>query len=135
MPRLHSKNDAESLVRRYQRMLNKSLNGEYDEDKSQMYRRCLKYFSQMTKAWPEWCRDDPRYKTIYAEAKRKGWTVDHTVPLNNPIVCGLHVPWNLEPMPPAQNFAKSNHWWPDMPNAIEDMFGPAEPHQMCLVGI
>lgn len=39
--------------------------------------------------------------------------VDHVVPLNHPLVCGLTVPWNLEVVPAARNAAKSNRWCPD----------------------
>lgn len=41
--------------------------------------------------------------------------VDHIVPLNHPIVCGLNVPWNLRVIPYIDNQNKSNNWWPDMP--------------------
>lgn len=43
------------------------------------------------------------------------WTVDHYVPLQNPLVCGLHVPWNLDPMRRDVNSLKGNKVWPDMP--------------------
>ena len=45
------------------------------------------------------------------------WQVDHIVPLNNDLVCGLHCEANLQVIPAVTNLAKSNDWWPDMPDA------------------
>ena len=42
------------------------------------------------------------------------WNVDHIVPLISPKVCGLHVHANLQVIPEAANFRKSNKHWPDM---------------------
>lgn len=42
------------------------------------------------------------------------YSVDHIVPLNHPLVCGLHVESNLRVMLLAENQAKGNAWWPDM---------------------
>ena len=43
------------------------------------------------------------------------WHVDHTVPLQSSIVCGLHVEHNLRVIPAVQNMSKHNRYWPDMP--------------------
>jgi hypothetical protein len=45
------------------------------------------------------------------------YEVDHIVPLNHPLVCGLHVPANLKVVTRAQNRSKHNRHWPDMPDA------------------
>lgn len=58
---------------------------------------------------------------IYAECKQINLTsdvkhaVDHIVPLQNPLVCGLHTLANLRIITFSENSAKRNWHWPDMP--------------------
>lgn len=65
-------------------------------------------------ACPVWA-DKKIIGSIYKEAKRTKYHVDHIVPLINPLVCGLHVEYNLQIMPPFDNMSKGNRYWPDMP--------------------
>lgn len=43
------------------------------------------------------------------------WEVDHIVPLCSKVVSGLHVEHNLQVILKTHNRAKSNKYWPDMP--------------------
>lgn len=63
---------------------------------------------------PVWYSDKPVRK-IYEKAKQYGFHVDHIVPLQSDLVCGLHVFDNLQLMHPSENCAKNNKFWPYMP--------------------
>ncbi len=75
---------------------------------------------------PEWA-DIDAIRAVYAEAERLTKEtgivhhVDHIVPLHSPIVSGLHWHGNLRPLPAAENIAKGNLIWPDMPDDPQDV--------------
>ena len=78
---------------------------------SNALRRSLK-----KQATPKWLNNEDLWmiEEIYELAQlRKNttkvdWHVDHIVPLVSNIVCGLHVPWNLQVIEARQNLVKYN---------------------------
>ena len=71
--------------------------------------RAAAYRAGRGRATPQWVnRDD--IVAIYSEAVASGLTVDHIVPLKHPLVCGLHVPWNLQLLTHSENASKGNRF-------------------------
>jgi hypothetical protein len=68
--------------------------------------------------FPAWA-DRSRIKEMYKEARDKThstgtkWEVDHIVPLQSKLVCGLHVEHNLRVVPARLNRQKGNLCWPN----------------------
>lgn len=91
-------------------------------------KRKVQYYSSIVRAWPTtWDLPPEHYRSVYREAHRRRQmghdvNVDHVVPLSSPLVCGLHVPWNLEIIPRLANAKKSNKWWPGAPFEQPDLF-------------
>ena len=67
---------------------------------------------------PKWLTEDDHwmieqtYKFAALRTKMFGfaWHVDHIVPLQGKLVSGLHVPWNLQVIPAAENISKNNNF-------------------------
>lgn len=80
-------------------------------------RQTARYYRNLFRATPAWLTDAQKAEMarIYYRAHQRGHVVDHIVPLASPLVCGLHVPWNLAGVPKRVNEMKSNTWWPDAP--------------------
>ena len=92
------------------------------------YKRAVRHYLKIWKAWPDWCADDPGFDSVYCEAAERrangeAVEVDHIVPLCSPLVCGLHVPWNLRVVPAKVNNKKSNVYWPGCPFEQLKLFG------------
>lgn len=91
------------------------------------YRRSIKYYRALYIALPLWAEGDPGFDVIEREWKRRrtrGEDVhkDHIVPLISDLVCGLHVPWNMQVISAKENLQKSNLWWPNHPFENRDFF-------------
>jgi hypothetical protein len=77
------------------------------------------YRAAKLKATPNWANKE-KIKNFYKESakltKETGilHTVDHIIPLRNPLVCGLHVENNLQILVVSENCSKSNKFEPYM---------------------
>jgi hypothetical protein len=61
-------------------------------------------------ATPMWARSGKirkKIEEIYINCP-EGFHVDHIVPIKNKMICGLHVPWNLQYLSAEENLRKSN---------------------------
>lgn len=82
--------------------------------------KLARYRAKQKQATPKWASKfiiGEAYELADLRTKALGfkWEVDHIVPLQSRIVCGLHCEANLQVIPAAKNKSKGNHYWPDMP--------------------
>ena len=73
-----------------------------------------------TRATPRWAdfkaiADIYKRSIFLTEVLGEPYQVDHIVPLNSALVCGLHWEGNLQVLTADENMKKSNTTWPDMP--------------------
>ncbi len=77
---------------------------------------CRRYYATKHNATPKWLTKEQKQqiKDLYFLAKdcqiTSGYPyhVDHIIPIKGKLVCGLHVPWNLQVVPADINVSKSN---------------------------
>lgn len=63
--------------------------------------------ARLKQATPVWACQDT-IKSFYKDAQYFGESIDHIIPLNNPLVCGLHCEFNLQMIPLSDNIKKNN---------------------------
>ena len=70
----------------------------------------MAYKAAKAQRMPAWLTDDDKevIAALYEQARGLQMHVDHVVPLRGKHVSGLHVPWNLQLLPPADNIVKRN---------------------------
>lgn len=83
-----------------------------------------RYLAAKLRATPAWANEffiSEAYDLASRRTKMLGykWSVDHIVPLQSKLVCGLHVENNLRVIPASVNSVKGNRVWPDMPPVAE----------------
>ena len=87
-------------------------------DKSRAWR--MRRIAAEKQAIPLWADHDAILKAYEAadmmmQLLGERFEVDHVVPLQSKLVCGLHVANNLQILSMSDNRKKSNRHWPDMP--------------------
>lgn len=78
----------------------------YENNKTSYREKSARRRAAKIQATPSWA-DKEKIKQIYLNCPT-GWHVDHIIPLNNSLVCGLHVHNNLQCIPAKDNLEKSN---------------------------
>jgi hypothetical protein len=73
----------------------------------------------VAQAYCDWSDIDEVVRThiaaaVMTELTGEPYVVDHTVPLSNPFVCGLHTHTNLQVITAEENSRKQNLLWPEM---------------------
>lgn len=92
-----------------------------ERNQAKVYGYLSKRRASKMRACPTWV-DLEAIEKIYAQRQRLSilldfeYHVDHIVPLQHPLVCGLHVPWNLRIIPAWQNLQKRNKFIPGTQN-------------------
>jgi hypothetical protein len=78
-----------------------------DRNKSKVAFYAAKRRAMILCATPSWVNSN-KIQEFYDKAQRFNQSVDHIIPLSNPLVCGLHCEFNLQIIPLLENQQKNN---------------------------
>ena len=98
-----------------------TIRAEYQRNKPDYFARAAARRVSVKQATPVWADKDQIAEMYLIAGKLNGFFtkpvvhVDHIVPLNSKLVCGLHTHANLEIISAKANLSKKNRHWPDMP--------------------
>ena len=107
---------AKEINRRYDKEKRREYGRKYrreNKDKLNMKRMLrFKHVQISTPSWVNMEEIQKYYKTAkyLKEILNKKFCVDHIIPLNSDIVCGLNVPWNLQILESKLNESKGNNF-------------------------
>lgn len=90
----------------------------------------LKRRTQQTNATPSWANHE-EINTIYLNCPQ-GYHVDHIIPLQGKLVCGLHTENNLQYLTASENMSKSNRFDIDSYVHVIEYVPPYGPTLNCL---
>ena len=84
----------------------------YYNNKEQYFARNAKRRADLLHATPSWLttEDFATIQDFFLEAKYFNYDVDHIFPLRGKLVCGLHVPSNLQIISHTENVKKNNKY-------------------------
>lgn len=102
-----SRSEVKSARRKYEREY-------YKKNREKMIAISCAYDSRVRSSKPKW-QKQKHINDYYREAKLKGLEVDHIIPINSDLVCGLHCIDNFQLLTRSENASKGNRYWPDMP--------------------
>ena len=92
----------------------------YYRNKEFYFELAAKRVSRMKEATPpnltEW--DLFYLEEFYDLARKRGLEVDHIIPIQHPLFCGLHVPENLQLLSRSANAQKSNKFYIDNEDVV-----------------
>ena len=86
----------------------------YWENPDKYRAKACAHDSRVRKSRPIW-QSIKQINKFYRLAKSLNLEVDHIVPINSELVCGLHCVDNFQLLTRSENARKGNRLWPDMP--------------------
>lgn len=104
----NKKNESRRRIELYWTTENREKNLKKLRENRGFYNACgARRKANKKRATPPWLTKSmwEEIKQIYKSCP-KGYHVDHVIPLQGYIVCGLHVPWNLQYLTPEENIRK-----------------------------